>query len=229
MPGATAAGSTKKITNSAQKPIFCALFYSQGPPISSTDAEFYSRRSTFHFKSPAPLASEHKNGDFVFEMPKNGGFRPQKRTKTSILCSKTLKTGVPKAKKAQKPRFCARNARKRGFQTQKAHKNPDFVLETPENEGYECKKRTKMGLLCAFLFRKAAHCGPRCLRLDLGTAQLWSNHLRPALRLASGLVACGANRLQSQPSAEPTACGADRLQSRLPVGLNACGASRLRG
>ena len=104
----TAAGSTKKITNSAQKPIFCALFYSQGPPISSTDAEFYSRRSTFHFKSPAPLASEHKNGDFVLEMPENRGPKPQKRTKTSILCSKTLKTGLPKAKSAQKPRFCAR-------------------------------------------------------------------------------------------------------------------------
>ena len=29
---------------------------------------------------------------------------------------------------AQKCRFCARNARKRGFQTPKAHKNPDFVL-----------------------------------------------------------------------------------------------------
>ena len=55
----------KKITNSAQKPIFCALFYSQGPPISSTDAEFYSRRSTFHFTSPAPPVSEHKNPDFV--------------------------------------------------------------------------------------------------------------------------------------------------------------------
>ena len=111
------------------------------------------------------------------------------------------------------------------------HKNPDFVLKTPENEGYECKKRTKMGLLCAFLFRKAAHCGPRCLRLDLGTAQLWSNHLRPALRLASGLVAneptvCEANRLRtnrlrSRLPAEPTTYRADCLRSRLPAGLEA--------
>ena len=31
--------------------------------------------------------------------------------------------------RAQKPRFCAREARKRGFQTLKAHKKPDFVLE----------------------------------------------------------------------------------------------------
>ena len=45
-----------------------------------------------------------------------------------ILYSKCQKTGVPKAKKAQKPRFCARNAQKQGFQTPKAHKNPDFVL-----------------------------------------------------------------------------------------------------
>ena len=32
----------------------------------------------------------------------------QKRTKTPILCSKRPKTGVPKAKKAQKWSFCAR-------------------------------------------------------------------------------------------------------------------------
>ena len=111
------------------------------------------------------------------------------------------------------------------------HKNPDFVLEMPENGGSECKKRTKMGLLCAFLFRKAAQCGPRCLRLALGTAQLWSNHLRPALRLASGLVAneptvCEANRLRtnrlrSRLPAEPTTYRADRLRSRLPAGLEA--------
>ena len=119
---------------------------------------------------------------------------------------------------AQKCRFCARNARKRGFRRAKAHKKPDFVLETPKNGGSECKKRTKMELLCAFLFRKAAHCGPRCLRLDLGTAQLWSNHLRPVLRLASGPTAC-----------EPTACGADCLWSRLPAEPTACGADCLRG
>ena len=111
------------------------------------------------------------------------------------------------------------------------HKNPDFVLEMPENGGSECKKRTKMGLLCAFLFREAAHCGPRCLRLALGTAQLWSNHLRTVLRLASGLVAneptvCEANRLRtnrlrSRLPAEPTTYRADRLRSRLPAGLEA--------
>ena len=35
---------------------------------------------------------------------------------------------VFEAKSAQKPRFCARNARKRGFRKAKAHKNPIFVL-----------------------------------------------------------------------------------------------------
>ena len=39
--------------------------------------------------------------------------------------------------RAQKPRFCARNARKRGFRRAKAHKNADFVLEKPEIEGSE--------------------------------------------------------------------------------------------
>ena len=70
-------------------------------------------------------------------------------TKTSILCSKCPKTRVPKGKSAQKPRFCARKARKRGFQTLKAHKNLDFVLEKPENEGYEPQKRTKTPILCS--------------------------------------------------------------------------------
>ena len=30
---------------------------------------------------------EHKNADFVLEKAENGGSRPQKRTKTPILCS----------------------------------------------------------------------------------------------------------------------------------------------
>ena len=49
-------------------------------------------------------------------------------TKTPILCSKSPKTRVPKGKSAQKPRFCARKARKRGGRRVKAHKNADFVL-----------------------------------------------------------------------------------------------------
>ena len=73
----------------------------------------------------------------------------QKRTKTSILCSKRPKMGVPKVKSAQKPRFCARIARKQGFQRPKKHKNPNFVLERPENGGSGGQKRTKMEFLCS--------------------------------------------------------------------------------
>ena len=51
---------------------------------------------------------EHKNADFVLEMPENGGPEGKKRTKTSILCSKRPKMRVPKVKKAQKWSFCAR-------------------------------------------------------------------------------------------------------------------------
>ncbi len=80
---------------------------------------------------------EHKNPNFVLEKPKNGGPEGQKRTKTSILCSGSPKTRVPEAKKAQKPQFCARNARKQGFRRVKAHKNFDFVLEMPEKGGSE--------------------------------------------------------------------------------------------
>ena len=49
-------------------------------------------------------------------------------TKMPILCSKCPKTRVPKPKK---------------------HKNPDFVLEMPENEGSEGQKSTKMPILCS--------------------------------------------------------------------------------
>ena len=57
--------------------------------------------------------------------------------------------GGPEGKSAQKPRFCARNARKWGFRRAKAHKNADFVLEKPENGGSEGKKRTKTSILCS--------------------------------------------------------------------------------
>ena len=82
------------------------------------------------FPGANPRLPEHKNADFVLERPENGGSRPQKRTKTPIFCSKGLKTRVPKAKSAQKPQFCARKARKRGYETKKKHKNGIFVLGT---------------------------------------------------------------------------------------------------
>ena len=91
----------------------------------------------------------HKNADFVLEMPENEDSEGQKSTKTSILCSKCPKTGVPDRKSAQKPRFCARNARKRGLRRPKKHKNLDFVLEMPENRGSRPQKRTKTPILCS--------------------------------------------------------------------------------
>ena len=51
--------------------------------------------------------------------------------------------------RAQKCRFCARNARKWGFRRAKKHKNLDFVLETPENGGSGGQKRTKTSILCS--------------------------------------------------------------------------------
>ena len=70
-------------------------------------------------------------------------------TKTPILCSKCPKMGVSKGKSAQKPRFCAQNARKRGFRSQKKHKNLNFVLKTPENGGFGSQKSTKTPILCS--------------------------------------------------------------------------------
>ena len=82
------------------------------------------------------LAKAHKNLDFVLEKPENEGLGGQKRTKTPILCSGSPKTRASEGKNAQKPRLCARNARKQGFRRPKKHKNADFVLERPENEGF---------------------------------------------------------------------------------------------
>ena len=92
---------------------------------------------------------KHKNLDFVLERLENGGLGGKKSTKTSILCSKGPKTGVPDPKSAQKCQFCARNAGKWGFRRPKKHKNPDFVLEKPENGGHRGQKRTKMPFLCS--------------------------------------------------------------------------------
>ena len=95
------------------------------------------------------LAKAHKILVFVLGKPEKGGPEGRKRTKTLILCSKCPKTRVPDPKSAQKCRFCARKARKWGLGRAKAHKKPDFVLETPENRGLGGRKRTKTPILCS--------------------------------------------------------------------------------
>ena len=96
----------------------------------------------------------------------------------------TFQCHSPSAR-AQKPRFCARKARKQGFQTPKAHKNLNFVLERAENEGFEGQKRTKMQILCSGMVAASSAALPR------------------ALRGASGSSAPG-NRLP-QPTTQPAA------------------------
>ena len=44
-----------------------------------------------------PRLPEHKNPDFVLEIPENEGFEAQKSTKTPILCSKSPKMVVVSA------------------------------------------------------------------------------------------------------------------------------------
>ena len=74
---------------------------------------------------------------------------PFPSTKTPILCSKCPKTRVPDPKSAQKCRFCARNARKRGLRRPKKHKNADSVLEAPENKGKIAHSDTKKPFSCS--------------------------------------------------------------------------------
>ena len=86
---------------------------------------------------------------FCARNAQNPGKTAHSDTKTSILCSKAPKLGVPKAKSAQNCRFCARNALKLGFRRPKKHKNLDFVLEMPENGGSRGQKSTKNPILCS--------------------------------------------------------------------------------
>ena len=55
-------------------------------------------------------ASRAQKPHFCVKTTKNVGKIAHSDTKTSILCSKGRKMGVPKPKSAQKPRFCARRA-----------------------------------------------------------------------------------------------------------------------
>ena len=74
---------------------------------SQTDGRKNSRAT-----HPAFFLSPIRNRGDAYEKPENGDSEGKKRTKMPILCSKSLKMGFPKAKSAQKCRFCARNARK---------------------------------------------------------------------------------------------------------------------
>ena len=123
---------------------------------------------TFRFAPSLPL--RFACGPHPSNGPEGGhGFRrrepPARRRSTTV--SSLLLRGVstpgremlPTAKfqriissRAQKTRFCARNARKRGFRRPKAHENLDFVLENPKNGGPEGQKRTKTSILCSNVF-----------------------------------------------------------------------------
>ena len=56
---------------------------------------------------PLSRLHEHENANFVLGKPENGGSEGQKSTKTSILCSESLKSGVLEGKIVQKVDFCA--------------------------------------------------------------------------------------------------------------------------
>ena len=60
----------------------------------------------------------------------------------------TLPDATYSSARAQKCRFCARERLKPKKSCPKAHKNLDFVLEKPENEGLEGQKSTKTPILC---------------------------------------------------------------------------------
>ena len=101
---------------------------------STSAAQDFSSHSTFYLPKGSLSPSR-----FCFSVPNvqyyvtkahyyhiQANIPSNSRTKTLILCSKSLKTRVP---------------------TLKAHKNLDFVLEKPENGGFRPQKRTKTSIL----------------------------------------------------------------------------------
>ena len=83
------------------------------------------------------------------------GYRPsssaplQRHRPSGRIAPVSSVTELREPPRAQKCRFCARNARKWGFRRQKAHKNANFVLEMPENVGSGGQKSTKTSILCS--------------------------------------------------------------------------------
>ena len=75
------------------------------PKTSAQKSRFYAQNAR-KWGSRSP--KKYKNPDFVFKRGKNQGKIALSDTKIPILCSKSPKTRVPKAKSAQKSRFCAR-------------------------------------------------------------------------------------------------------------------------
>ena len=73
-----------------------ALYLARTASLSALGALCLARTASFAFPMPLVPLPEHKNPDFVLETPENGGFRPQKRTKTPILCSEREGIGIGK-------------------------------------------------------------------------------------------------------------------------------------
>ena len=69
-------------------------------------------------------ASRAQKPHFRVKTTKNLGKIAHSDTKTSILCSKGRKMGVPKPKSAQKCRFCARRSTDQHGETQRGREKP---------------------------------------------------------------------------------------------------------
>ena len=91
---------------------------------------------------------EHKNAVFVLEKPEIEGFKPQKRTKTSILCSKCPKTRVPNPQKHKNPDFVRGKGGRRAWVQQQAnakkHREEERVLRATKKKHREEQMRTNL-------------------------------------------------------------------------------------
>ena len=69
-------------------------------------------------------ASRAQKPHFCVKTTKNLGKIAHSDTKTSILCSKGRKMGVPKPKSAQKPRFCAQRSTEQHGEARRGREQP---------------------------------------------------------------------------------------------------------
>ena len=122
-------------------------------PNAPTSAAAFAHRLSSQRSSPSCLRpaafAQRPIGIYPISYRPSGSAPLQRHRPSGRIAPVSSVTELREPPRAQKCRLCARNARKRGFQRAKAHKNLDFVLKMPENVGSGGQKSTKTSILCS--------------------------------------------------------------------------------
>ena len=115
----------------------------------------------------------------MLKKPENEGSKPQKSTKTPILCSKSPKTGVPDPNKAPKTRFCAREERKLASGSITSEKLIVNVAFTANHRARQCTLELPGRRIRVRYELQERHTQPSCSRI---------RHPTPAHRPSDSLI-----------------------------------------